>query len=133
MLSVDGVQCLVGGVPVLTNADGKFSILVPMGPHYITAAKAGHTFAYNGRYPEDPNNAGVTYEFLHDINDLRFYDNTKLLLVGRVAGGDEEQHKPHGMHLGKGMAHADRQHCSRRTRSDGRLRHRPQPRRSHLH
>ena len=101
MLSVDGVQCLVGGVPVLTNADGKFSILVPMGPHYITAAKAGHTFAYNGRYPEDPNNAGVTYEFLHDINDLRFYDNTKLLLVGRVAGGDEEQHKPHGMHLGK--------------------------------
>ncbi len=44
MLSVDGVQCLVGGVPVLTNADGKFSILVPMGPHYITAAKAGHTF-----------------------------------------------------------------------------------------
>ena len=101
LLSVDGVQCLVGGVPVLTNADGKFSILVPMGPHYITAAKAGHTFAYNGRYPEDPNNAGVTYEFLHDINDLRFYDNTKLLLVGRVAGGDEEQHKPHGMHLGK--------------------------------
>ncbi len=101
MLSVDGVQCLVGGVPVLTNADGKFSILVPMGPHYITAAKAGHTFAYNGRYPEDPNNVGVTYEFLHDINNLRFYDNTKLLLVGRVAGGDEEQHKPHGMHLGK--------------------------------
>lgn len=100
-LSVDGVQCLVGGVPVLTNADGKFSILVPMGPHYITAAKAGHTFAYNGRYPEDPNNVGVTYEFLSDMNDLRFYDNTKLLLVGRVAGGDEEQHKPHGMHLGK--------------------------------
>ena len=101
LLSVDGVQCLVGGVPVLTNADGKFSILVPMGPHYITAAKAGHTFAYNGRYPEDPNNTGVTYEFLSDMNDLRFYDNTKLLLVGRVAGGDEEQHKPHGMHLGK--------------------------------
>ncbi|MBQ7531027.1 MAG: hypothetical protein IJT12_04915 [Paludibacteraceae bacterium] len=101
MLSVDGVQCLVGGVPVLTDADGKFSILVPMGPHYITAAKNGHTFAYNGRYPEDPNNAGTTYEFLHDMNDLRFYDNTKLLLVGRVAGGDEEQHKPHGMHLGR--------------------------------
>ncbi len=101
MLSVDGVQCLVGGVPVLTDADGKFSILVPMGPHYITAAKNGHTFAYNGRYPEDPNNTGVTYEFLSDITDLRFYDNTKLLLVGRVAGGDEEQHKPHGMHLGR--------------------------------
>ena len=101
MLSVDGVQCLVGGVPVLTDADGQFSILVPMGQHYITAAKAGHTFAYNGRYPEDPNNVGVTYEFLSDITDLRFYDNTKLLLVGRVAGGDEEQHKPHGMHLGR--------------------------------
>lgn len=101
LLSVDGAPCLVGGVPVLTNADGQFSILVPMGNHYITASKNGHTFAYNGRYPEDPNNAGVTYEFLHDMNDLRFYDNTKLLLVGRVAGGDEEQHKPHGMHLGR--------------------------------
>ena len=72
-----------------------------MGEHYITATKKGHTFLYNGRYPEDPGNAGVTHEFLHDINDLRFYDNTKLLLVGRVAGGDEEMHKPHGMHLGK--------------------------------
>lgn len=101
LLSVDGAPCLVGGVPVLTNADGQFSILVPMGEHYITATKKGHTFLYNGRYPEDPNNAGVTHEFLHDINDLRFYDNTKLLLVGRVAGGDEEMHKPHGMHLGK--------------------------------
>ena len=101
LLSVDGMPCLVGGVPVLTNADGKFSILVPMGEHYITATKKGHTFLYNGRYPEDPNNAGVTHEFLHDINDLRFYDNTKLLLVGRVAGGDEEMHKPHGMQRGK--------------------------------
>ena len=101
LLSVDGAPCIVGGVPVLTNAEGKFSILVPMGEHYITATKKGHTFLYNGRYPEDPNNAGVTHEFLHDINGLRFYDNTKLLLVGRVAGGDEEMHKPHGMHLGK--------------------------------
>ena len=101
LLSVDGAPCIVGGVPVLTNADGKFSILVPMGEHYITATKKGHTFLYNGRYPEDPNNAGVTHEFLHDINDLRFYDNTKLLLVGRVAGGDEEMHKPHGMQRGK--------------------------------
>ena len=101
LLSVDGAPCLVGGVPVLTNADGEFSILVPMGEHYITATKKGHTFLYNGRYPEDPGNAGVTHEFLHDINDLRFYDNTKLLLVGRVAGGDEEMHKPHGMRLGK--------------------------------
>lgn len=101
LLNVDGAPCLVGGVPVVTNADGEFSILVPMGEHYITATKKGHTFLYNGRYPEDPGNAGVTHEFLHDINDLRFYDNTKLLLVGRVAGGDEEMHKPHGMHLGK--------------------------------
>lgn len=101
LLSIDGLPCIVGDVPVLTNADGRFSILVPMGQHYITATKNGHTFAYNGRYPEDPNNAGVTHEFLHDINDLRFYDNTKLLLVGRVAGGDEEMHKPHGMQRGK--------------------------------
>ena len=101
LLSVDGAPCIVGGVPVVTNADGQFSILVPMGEHYITATKKGHTFLYNGRYPEDPNNAGVTHEFLHDINDLRFYDNTKLLLVGRVAGGDEEMHKPHGMQRGK--------------------------------
>ena len=100
-LSVDGVPCIVGGVPVRTDKDGMFSILVPMGEHYITASKNGHTFAYSGRYPEDPNNVGVTHEFLHDITDLRFYDNTKLLLVGRVAGGDEEMHKPHGMHLGK--------------------------------
>ncbi|MBQ7209991.1 MAG: laminin G domain-containing protein, partial [Paludibacteraceae bacterium] len=101
LLSVDGVPCVVGGVPARTDADGLFSILVPMGNHYITATKNGHTFAYNGRYPEDPNNVGTTYEFMHDITDLRFYDNTKLLLVGRVAGGDEELHKPHGMHLGK--------------------------------
>ena len=100
-LNVDGMPCLVGGVPVRTDKEGQFSILVPMGEHYITATKNGHTFVYNGRYPADPNNVGVTHEFLHDINDLSFYDNTKLLLVGRVAGGDEEMHKPHGMHLGK--------------------------------
>ena len=100
-LSVDGTPCLVGGVPVLTDANGQFSILVPMGNHYITASKDGHTFASNGRYPEDPNNAGVTHEFLNDMNNLRFYDTTKLLLVGRVAGGDEEMHKPHGMQRGR--------------------------------
>ena len=101
LLSVDGVACVVGGVPVTTDKDGKFTILVPMGDHYITATKNGHTFAYGGRYPEDPNSVGTTNEFMHDITDLTFYDNTKLLLVGRVAGGDDEMHKPHGMNLGK--------------------------------
>ncbi len=39
-------------LPKETDSDGKFTINVPIGNHAIQVKKQGHTFLFNGRYPE---------------------------------------------------------------------------------
>lgn len=98
-LYVDGSLVYRNGQPVYTNADGKYTISVPIGDHYIEIKKDGHTFLNNGRYPAE---AGTTFNFEKEIENLRFTDKTLVPVVGRVVGGSTEGNKPLG--LGQSVA-----------------------------
>ena len=82
------------GNEVLSDENGEFCIPVSIGQHAIYVEKDGHTFLNNGRYPKSG---------LLNVNDsishLTFTDQTKAVVVGRVAGGAIEKNKPLGMGL----------------------------------
>ena len=101
-LYVDGTICAKDGAPILTDEEGKFEISVPIGDHYVTVKKDGHTFVKGGRFPDDPNGTGTLYTFVKE-ETVTFYDNTKVMIAGRVVGGSIENDKP----LGFGMSEAN--------------------------
>ena len=98
---VDGAICARDGVPVMTGVDGKYTIDVPIGDHYITASRLHHTFADGGRYPADKNNTGLRETFMNKMEGIDFYDNTMTVLAGRVVGGAIESNKQLGFGLSK--------------------------------
>ena len=89
---VDGVPCNKNDKLIMTDANGEYEISVPIGRHYIEARRNSHTFEGGGRYPAQD---GETYEFLTDTH-IDFYDNTMVILAGRVTGGNTEGEKPLG-------------------------------------
>lgn len=81
--------------PVETDADGNFSINVPIGKHKIEVRKDGHTFAHTGFFP-----ASNTFEFFESQTSPRwFIDTSRISLIGRVVGGKLESEKPLGFGL----------------------------------
>jgi len=99
-LKVDGITASRDGVAVTTNSKGEFSLDVPIGDHFISVEKIGHTFVNRGRYPEDPDSLGIRFTFDAAKTGLTFYDNTLVTVAGRVAGGDIEYDKPMGLNQG---------------------------------
>lgn len=88
---VDGkIQTRSNGQAITNNADGSFSISVPIGEHTVRVVKTGHTFANDGylTMPEGGYNKHESGRF--------FYDQTRVKLIGRVAGGLTENDKPLG-------------------------------------
>ena len=87
--------------PVVTDAEGKFKIAVPIGNHKVEVKKEGHVFALNGRFPETG-----TFEFFEDQIETRwFIDTTRVSLVGRVVGGKKEFEKPIGFGFDGAFTH----------------------------
>ena len=84
--------------PVLTDAEGKFSINVPIGRHKIEVEKQGHVFSLNGRFPEKTNTTATNlFDFYEDqIEERWFLDETRVTVVGRVVGGRIESEKEIG-------------------------------------
>ncbi|MDL2243349.1 T9SS type A sorting domain-containing protein [Bacteroidales bacterium OttesenSCG-928-J19] len=97
-VSIDGTTASKDGKLVMTDSDGKFTVEVPIGSHFITVSKTGHKFVKEGRFPS---NKLEKYNFQESISDLIFYDETTVRLVGRVAGGQPETDKPLGFGLSK--------------------------------
>ena len=97
MIYVDGNLAAKDGEAIKTNASGEFKVDVPIGDHFIQVKKSGHTFVNNGRYPDDPDSVGYRHTFEEAVSGLTFYDNTRVTVAGRVAGGDIEYDKPLGM------------------------------------
>src|SRR5574344_1646827 len=97
---VDGSIASKDGEPVMTASDGTYSVDVPIGDHFISIKKSGHTFDGDGRYPTDSLNIGTKYTFESAISNLDFFDNTTVVVAGRVAGGDVEYAKPLGLSKG---------------------------------
>lgn len=99
VVKVDGAPCVFNGESVKTDDKGKFVVSVPIGDHYISVEKEGHTFKDAGRYPADEHGYKL-YTFDKDMNNLKFVDQTKAVVVGRVAGGAGQRDLPLGSGLG---------------------------------
>ena len=94
---VDGIPCSRNGELIMSNANGEYTISVPIGEHYIEARRNGHTFELNGRYPAI---AEETYNFVEPAH-IDFFDNTLVNFSGRITGGQAEGEVP----LGYGVSH----------------------------
>jgi hypothetical protein len=90
-LKIDGNAVLQDGVQVKTDANGLFSIQVPIGLHHLEVEIYGHTMAI-GRFP-----ASGKYDFQDDLAGIQFVDSTKRIIIGRVVGGLVEANKAPGM------------------------------------
>ena len=98
---IDGVSAKRGGKEVLSDVNGNFTLSVPIGNHYLHAAKDGHSFLNGGRYPADPNEVGTTWLVEDSISGLLFTDQTLVNISGRICGGSEEKGKDLGLGLSK--------------------------------
>ena len=83
-----------------TGTDGNFELVVPMSmPCRLQVAKPGHTFKNDGWL--FVTEGDTTFSLVKPLDGVRFYDTTKVRLVGRVAGGNDQQALKHGFGLGK--------------------------------
>lgn len=98
---VDGTLACRNNDPVQTDAEGNYSVDVPIGDHYVSVVKDGHVFEGGGRYPQDPNGNGQTATFESEMTGLTFYDATTVTVAGRVAGGDIQYALPLGLKQSK--------------------------------
>ena len=95
---VDGVVCSKDGEMITTDANGEFTVSVPIGDHHIQVKMKDHVFVNNGRFPS---NSLLEYTFDRELSEqIEFFDSTFVTLTGRVAGGLPESKKPHGFGTG---------------------------------
>jgi hypothetical protein len=98
---IDGVSAKRGGKEVVSDVNGNFTLSVPIGNHYISVSKDGHTFLNGGRYPADPDRVGTTLLVEDSISGLLFTDKTLVNISGRICGGTEEKARDLGLGLSK--------------------------------
>ena len=90
MFYIDNQLVTGQGESKQTDANGRYSISVPIGKHYVEARKDGHTFVAGGRYP-----TANTFNFDRAVT-YDFADATLVNFVGRVAGGERNDSLPVG-------------------------------------
>ena len=89
-----------GGSPYTSGIDGNFELTIPKSmPCRLRVAKAGHTFANDGWLVVT--GIDTTFSLVKALDGVRFYDRTKVRLVGRVAGGLDQQALPPALGFGK--------------------------------
>lgn len=119
-IKIDGVNAFGRDkLPIVTNKSGEFSVSVPIGKHYLSFEKNGHVFksvvgvdssiststTYGkarsaGFYPGlDSLGLPLLRDFQEAIANLMFFDDTKVLLTGRIVGGTKEGDKKIGFGL----------------------------------
>jgi hypothetical protein len=80
------------GEVVKTDENGEFEITVPIGVHKVQVKKTGHTFANNGLLQAN----GADLDYNAPLANVKFSDQTRVKLIGRVVGGKIEDAKPLG-------------------------------------
>ena len=89
-----------GNIIYRTGTDGNFELVVPMSmPCRLQVAKPGHTFKNDGWL--FVTEGDTVFSLVKPLDGVRFYDTTKVRLVGRVAGGNDQKDLKHGFGLGK--------------------------------
>ena len=91
VINIDGSPVIFGGLPLKTDANGAFSVQVPIGNHYISIEKEGHIMS-SGRFPV----TGL-HNFQSNLSGIHFIDTTLVKVTGRVVGGLREARKIHGL------------------------------------
>ncbi len=98
-IPVQGVSFLVDGREmhssegkVVSDHEGKFSFRMLEGDHTIQAVKEGHTFYQKGYYHENNDVNQLAHHFDNGVDKagIFFYDDTRVKLIGRVAGGKDQ-------------------------------------------
>ena len=84
---IDGSTVMMNNQPVMTDANGQFTISVPIGSHAIQAVRTDHVLS---RYPETG-----TVEFL-EAGIINFTDSTLVNVAGRINGGADAATEPLG-------------------------------------
>ncbi|MCP9610485.1 T9SS type A sorting domain-containing protein [Coprobacter sp. LH1063] len=99
MFYIDGkIASLSNGEIISSSEDGKFSINVPVGQHEVKAAKQNHIFVNDGKL-KNSFNADLDYQ--ENKSDIRFWDATRVRVIGRIAGGTIQDTIPVGHSLSK--------------------------------
>ena len=101
---VDGYEVKNASGRVETDHEGKFSFRMLKGAHdSIQAVKDGHVFWRDGFYHAKDNDPDTLkkYDFQTDKAGIRFYDQTRVKLIGRVVGGKTQGELPLGNALSK--------------------------------
>ena len=87
------------GKVYLTGTDGNFELTVPKSmPCRLQVVKAGHTFMNDGWL--FVTESDTVFSLVKPLDGVRFYDQTKVRLVGRIAGGIDQQKLPPALGLG---------------------------------
>ena len=92
---IDGDLVTANGEVKETNAEGQYTISVPIGEHYVEASLDGHTMVAGGRYP-----LTGTYNFTAEVQH-DFFDSTLVNFVGRIGGGTVNDTLPVGFGVSK--------------------------------
>ena len=83
-----------------SGIDGNFELTIPKSmPCRLQVAKKGHTFKNDGWL--FVTEGDTTFSLVKALDAVRFYDQTKVRLVGRVAGGIDQQALPPALGYGK--------------------------------
>ena len=98
---IDGTSAFDGqGGIAQSDAQGKFSLSVPVGQHEVQAVKANHVFAEEGKIL-DARGEAVNYQ--QDLAGIKVQDRTTVRFIGRVAGGALQTNYPLGFGLSKNI------------------------------
>ena len=108
-IPVQGVSFKVNGHEVRNSAglvttdhEGKFAFRMLPGEASIQAVKDGHDFWRGGYYHENDDDPDtLRYSFQTDKAGLMFYDQKRVRLIGRIAGGKRQGELPLGYALSK--------------------------------
>ena len=100
MFMLNGDTVRRGGSPLMTGTDGNFELSLTMNqPYTLRIFKPGHVFALDGYFQMEEGKD--TFAIAKPLDGIRFYDRTKVRLVGRVAGGIDQRDLPEAFGLGK--------------------------------
>ena len=91
---VDGREVCTAAGPVTTDFEGKFSFRMLPGDHIVQVRKDGHIFYQKGYYFEGNDTTHIVHHFDVDKAGVYFYDDTRVKLIGRVAGGKDQEAIP---------------------------------------
>ena len=99
IFTLNGDTVLRNGAPLQTATDGTFELTLNKNQAYtLRIFKPGHTFEGDGILRVE--DGEETFALTKALDGVRFYDQTKVRLVGRVAGGIDQRDLPAAFGLG---------------------------------